>query len=82
MISRITISLRKNVSRSEDDWIKNDPLTLRTENLEVSTWAFGMGGRGEDYENEQDIESDISLGSLEEDISIIRLRDFPPTPPA
>jgi len=63
MISRITISLRKNVRPNTDDWIRNNRdregvdralgppaggggvSTVLGTNVEVSTWAFGMGGR-------------------------------------
>ena len=62
MISRITISLRKNVrigSGREDDWIMYE----RTENPEVTTFAFGMGGRREEWESDDD--DSLSLESIE-----------------
>lgn len=58
MISRITISLRKNIHPGEDDWVQNGTLVRTTENMEVTTWAFGMGGR-EEEQDVQDSESDI-----------------------
>lgn len=43
MISRITISLRKNVRSGsrEDDWLMNE----HSQTADVTTFAFGMGGR-------------------------------------
>jgi len=70
MISRITISLRKNVytgEAKEDEWIVNEG------SAEVTTFAFGMGGRQEPEADEGNLrvvdryefDSDVDSLSLE-----------------
>jgi len=76
MISRITISLRKNVRSGEDDWIQNDPtLSLKPANREVSTWAFGMGGRRASREapNPLEVDNDLDDSDIEDLDSIAEL---------
>lgn len=84
MISRITISLRKNVSTGEgrdDDWIVND-------NAEVTTFAFGMGGRSDaprtlrrrgrgsavdDVDEDESLEEDLCEIAVTGDVPLKRL---------
>jgi hypothetical protein len=109
MISRITISLRKNIRAGEEDdaWIMNDPIVTLPSigtfnrdgagagtagdggtgtgigtgtgtrlggrggrgNVEATTWAFGMGGRAdgldeedEELEGDEELDDDLDVG--------------------
>jgi len=55
MMSRITLSLRKNAREDDDDWIHDNyktgfsaPLNPPTGTQSVAHWTFGMGGPNED----------------------------------
>ena len=81
MMSRITLSLRKNAREDDDDWIDGTyktgfsaPLNPPPGTQSVAHWTFGMGGPNEDQTHAGG--DDIALDDDDYDADFINLTDF------